>query len=170
MPVIHPRATVTLVEPRVQRLLEHVGLSMTDFDENTHTLFTRLVVAALDVDLEARFAEARRDTGRAVDSLRTVVQTIDPGMDSTIDLARARVDRELDRMRERVLRGLRRRESELRSQVTYASHSLFPGSSPQERVLSPLWFAARFGPGFLPALMERIELFADAHHVMRIDD
>lgn len=170
MPVIHPRATVTIIEPRVQRVLERVGLSMTDFDENPDTLFTRVVVAALDVDLEARFAEARSETGRIVDTLRTVVQTIDPGMDSTVDATSAAMDRELDRMRERVLRGLRRRESELRSQVTYASQSLFPGSSPQERVLSPLWFAARFGPGFLPALMERIDVFADAHHVMRIDD
>lgn len=166
MPSIHPRATVTVVEPRVGRFLHETGLPVEALQEPVDSLFTRLVQERTGIDLEATFATAGSRIDASLAALDSVVSGLDAGLSATVGASSAAMRRELERLRERVLRAQRRRESELGHRLRHAASSVFPRGTPQERVSSPLWFAARFGPGFLPELMESIDVMAPAHQVI----
>ena len=55
MPIIYPRASATLVESKVQKVLERYGLGVADFEEETDKVFRRLVVGGLEADVDEAF-------------------------------------------------------------------------------------------------------------------
>jgi bacillithiol biosynthesis cysteine-adding enzyme BshC len=166
MPVIWPRASVTLVERRVRRSMDRLGRDVPDFSGDVEALFSGLVLEQLDFDLEARFGEATAHLDQAVIGLKETLTEVDPSLDKTVEATRAALIKEMERLRERVVRSERRRQEELRAHVDKVAGALFPGGGFQERVVTPLWFLNKYGPDFFVRLMEQIDVGSGRHQVV----
>src|SRR5690606_27641820 len=58
MPVLYPRASLTLVPQKVRRILDRYGLALPDLRGDLSALHRRLALERADADLAAPFAEA----------------------------------------------------------------------------------------------------------------
>jgi bacillithiol synthase len=168
MPVIYPRASVTLVEPFVRRLLDRHGLGLADVQDEPEQVFQRVVLAMLDVDISEAFTKATTGIEEMMDGLRPAVERVDPTLGKTAEATRTSLVKELDRLRDRVVRAEKRQHDELRGQIERASMSLFPRGKPQERVLSVLHFANKYGPALIDEMSESLSLDTTAHQVVEI--
>jgi bacillithiol biosynthesis cysteine-adding enzyme BshC len=166
MPVIWPRASVTLVERRVRRSMDRLGRGIPDFSGDVEALFSELVLEQLDFDLEARFDEAAGHLDQAVTGLKETLTEVDPSLEKTVEATRAALLKEMERLRERVVRSERRRQEDLRAHVDKVAGALFPGGGFQERVVTPLWFLNKYGPDFFVRLMEQIDVGSGRHQVV----
>ncbi len=168
MPVVYPRASVSLVEKRIRRSMEKLGRDVTSFAGNVEALFSELVVEQLDFDLTARFGEATGHLHGAVNLLKKTLADVDPGLVKTAEATRAALVKEVERLQERVIRSERRRQEELRAQVDKVAGALFPSGGFQERTMTPLWFLNKYGPDFLVRLSERLDIGSGMHQVVDI--
>jgi bacillithiol synthase len=155
-PLVVPRWSTTIVEPRVQRTLGRYQVSVEGFAD-PHSVETRIARERLSPDMTSALAGLRSNVesgvsllGAASDGL--LASEVIEGLRRSLDHRVARVER-------RTLAAVKRRETEVMRELATARGSLYPHGTRQERKLAFIPFLARYGPG----LIEQMKAAASAH-------
>lgn len=166
MPVIWPRLGLTVVDPGVAKVLDRYGLAVPDLAGDLHAHWRRLALEASDIDLEAVFAEARASLDALTAQLHDPVVSTSSTLESALGAARAKMSKALDRLETKTVRVEKRTHDDVRLRLERAQAALWPGGALQERALSPLQLAARYGLDVFVDLVGAVELDPSVHHVV----
>ncbi|NNF02972.1 MAG: bacillithiol biosynthesis cysteine-adding enzyme BshC [Rhodothermales bacterium] len=166
MPVIYPRASVTLLERRIGKVLDEHELNVSDFDDQVERLFRRVVVDEMDVDLEEQFKTHSSAIHEAVNGIKPVIEEVDRSLVRSAEATRAAFMKEWSKLKDKVVRAEKDRHDIVREQLERAAASLFPFGTLQERVLSPLFFMSKYGPDLAERILSEIDLDTREHQVI----
>ncbi len=143
MPAVWPRATVTVLEPPVVRILERHGLSASDVVRDPDAALRERL---LSVHGQAeRFVEARERLERDVAELLDAVGGLDPTLAGPVERGRDALEWTVARLRTKAADALARRDHVTTRQFARLRAHLLPDGRPQERVLSPFSHFLKFG-------------------------
>ena len=168
MPIIYPRASATLVESKVQKVLDRYDLDVAAFEEEVEKVFRRLVVGGLEADVDEAFKDAMRHLHQAVEAVKPKVQEVDRTLVKAAEAARTSLVKELERLKERVVKAEKRNQDAVRGRLEKAAAGLYPGGTLQERTLSVLYFLNKYSPGLLADLQATLSLDTTAHQVVEL--
>lgn len=172
MPVVYPRASATLVEPRVRRVLEALRIQIEDFEDGSEAvlegLHRRLAMRRDEHEVEQRFNRARALLDDAVAAVAPAAEATEPTLARSVGSTRERLLQALAALETKVVRAQKRRHQNIRAQLDRAASHLVPGGAPQERVLSPIHFLNRYGPGLIPHLLESLSLDTAEHQSLDV--
>jgi bacillithiol biosynthesis cysteine-adding enzyme BshC len=168
MPVIYPRASLSLVESKVQKVLDKFDLRVSDFSEDADRLFQRVVKAQMNVDVDAVFDEAASHFHRAVNDVKGPVGEVDRSLIPAVEATRAAFVNEWGDLKASVLRAEKRQQDELRDQLDKARVNLYPDGVLQERAISIVYFLNKYSLHLLPSLQETLSLDTSAHQVVQV--
>ena len=169
MPVLFPRASLTLVESRHQKLMEKHHLSLQEVIMRGERVIDDIVRREIPPALVENLSEGRNQVGRIWGGLVEQVNRLDPTLKKTTELAAARSDRQFDFIEKKIVQAARRRDKILRGQVERMAASLAPRGGLQERTLTVLPFLARHGTRVLDQALAAIDPFAPEHRGVVID-
>jgi bacillithiol synthase len=148
-PVAVPRFSATLVEPRIARYLQRLGLDTDQLSTPRHTLLARIVREHLPSGLDTSLAALRRELVEGFSRVADHAGAIDPTLDGVVGSARNRALRQVAQMERRIEREFRRGHGELERRLDAVLNHLHPRGQPQERVLNALPFVAAGGERLL---------------------
>ncbi len=168
MPAIYPRASVTIVEGKVRKVLDEYGLDISDMDEDLESLFQQVLRENLGSDTDSRFGEASKHLHIAINELKPLLKEVDPTLLKSAEATRAALLKEFDRFRQRVLKAEKRSHEQVRSKLDKAQINLFPGGKPQERAISILYFVNKYGPDLVGRLQDVLSLDTTSHQVLDV--
>jgi bacillithiol biosynthesis cysteine-adding enzyme BshC len=174
MPVVYPRASLTLLPEKTARVLGRYGLTVADLagahgasqEQTLAALHRRLALEHAGVDLDAPFAAASAALDALLDGLRPLATGVDASLDRAVEAARAKARRALRALEQKTARAAKRKHAVIYERLGRAAVVLFPGGAPQERVLSPLAFLAAEGPDLPRRLLDVLDLDTRAHDVL----
>jgi uncharacterized protein YllA (UPF0747 family) len=166
MPLVAPRAAMTLVEPAIRRVLDRLGLDVADLRSDPTALLTRIALARDAPALEAALAGAEREVERALASASDAVTELDASLAAAAAAALARTRRALSNLRRKAERVARRRHEDDAARIARARAALFPDGAFQERELSALGFYARYGPDLGRLVEGSIDLDERGHAIV----
>jgi bacillithiol biosynthesis cysteine-adding enzyme BshC len=168
MPIIYPRASVSLVESKVEKVLDKFNLSVADLVEGVDPLFQRVVVDAMAVDVESVFEDATRSLHQAINELKPAVEAVDSTLARSAEATRAALMKEMESFKSRVVRAEKNNQEEVRAQIEKAHANLFPGGTLQERVVSVLYFLNKYSPELLAELRAALDIDTTEHQVVTL--
>lgn len=168
MPIIYPRASATLLERRVGRILEKQEMSIPAFEEDIEKLFRQVVLDNMETDVEAAFKKASAGLHQAINEIKPVIEGVDRSLVGSAEAARAAFMKEWAQLQGKVIKAEKGQHDVLKGQLERASSSLFPQGIPQERFLSPVYFLNKYGPDFFAGLIERFDLDTSQHQVLEL--
>lgn len=174
MPAVYPRASVTLVEATVRRVLDRYDLALPDLapgpspEQALEALHRRLALALSAHDVEAAFADALRQADEAVDALKPLAVAVDPTLERSAEATRAALRNALGRLETRVVRAEKRNHALVRERIAKAQAALYPTGTPQERALSVLSFLNTYGPALLAQWLSALDLDTTTHQVIEV--
>ena len=164
MPLVWPRATATVLEPPVGRILDKYGLDVPAFQADPDGCLERVI---LD---RSGYAERFRTSGEELERLMTrlldEVEGIDPTLRGTVDRGRGYLETTLCRLRGKTAAALARQDDITRSQFERLRSHLLPLGQPAERVLSPFSHILKFG--VTPTLAAYASIHAEGDFAPRI--
>lgn len=166
MPVVYPRASVTLVEATVRRVLDRYGLGVPDLDADIEALHRRFALDLSDHDIEAAFADALAQAGGAVDALKPLAVDVDPTLEQSAEATRAALRNALGKLETRVVRAEKRHHALVRERLEKAQSALYPTGKLQERALSALPFLNAHGPAIAAQWLDSLDLDTTDHQVL----
>lgn len=157
-PVIVPRASVTLIEPKVRRLLAKLDMEPDALRRPFRDVVADAVAAEVPVDVQRALAHLRRVLTEGYEELAAAAAGIDPTLRRPLTSARNASLLETHAAEKRILARLRRTHEVKIEQLRRAAAHIQPEGAPQERVLGPLPLVAEYGRGIVAEIEARIDM------------
>jgi bacillithiol biosynthesis cysteine-adding enzyme BshC len=150
VPRVAPRWSTTIIEPRIRKCLDELGLSAEDLVD-PHAAETRIARQHVAPGVDGAIQLLRADLARAIEALRAADGDLLSAR--ALDGARRGIEHRIGRLERRVLAGVKRREAALMRDVAVVRGSLFPGGIRQERRLAFVPLLAKYGPALLDDML-----------------
>jgi bacillithiol biosynthesis cysteine-adding enzyme BshC len=152
-----PRWSGIVVNAAVDRTLERLGASLAELREAPAAIERRLLLPRLPPDAAAALAALRADAEAHYAALAGAAGAVDPTLVRTAQGALRRTLAQADRLESKLLRAVRRRETETTGALARARAAVTPLGRPQERVTTVAAPLARHGTALLDALLTEME-------------
>ena len=168
MPLIYPRASVSLVESKVQKVIDKFELPVEAFSGDAEQLFQRVVMDRTDVDLDDVFGTATRHVHQAINTIKPAVEQVDRTLIGTAEATRAALQNEMEDLKSRVIRAEKRNHDEVRAQLQKAHANLFPQGKLQERLISAVYFLNKYSFDLVDQLRTQLSLRTTTHQIVEL--
>ena len=162
MPVVYPRASLTLVEPRAQKVLDQYDLDVPSMQDDVHALMRKLVLSG--TPLEQSFLHAAFTLESCAAELKEDVQGVEMTLGRTTEATLRQWQKELAKLKKRVERAEKKRHEQVFIQLQRCQASLYPQGRLQERTLPILYYLARYGDSVLQTVFDQIDVGGTGRH------
>jgi bacillithiol biosynthesis cysteine-adding enzyme BshC len=156
------RLSGLLVEAKVDKVLEKHQLSPADLAASESALASRIARDALPESTVSALGELRRTITERYAAVQADAIRVDKTLEKPVENARNQALMGSQEIEKRIVAALKRTGDTAIQQVARARDQLFPGGTPQERVVCSASFLARHGPPVLDLVFE-----AARQHVRR---
>lgn len=150
-PDVLGRSAVRVVEPKVRRALDRIGLEPDDVMGPLHELQTRIAQERIPDEVYETIRQTRASLEEGIGALAQSAAGIDPTMAGPVEQAGRRGLQSLERAEKKIMQAVKRRSTEALAHLDRARAGLLPGGVPQERSINIFHFLGRYGLGFLEA-------------------
>lgn len=153
-PLILPRWSGAVIEPRIQKILDRYELTADDF-KDPHALETRVAAESLPEDLRSTLDQLRR----VVEDQIAKLSSAEPGnlvSGKVIEGLRRNVLQRVDRLERRYRAAIKRRGNDALRDIATARAALYPLGVPQERALNVVPLLARYGDSLFESVMTEV--------------
>jgi len=163
-----PRFSATLLEPKQQRILNRYKLTLPDVFQGPEKVRELIAAQLLPADLQTRFEEAYASVEKSMTNLRESIGKLDSTLIGAADGTRMGMWHQINRLHRRAARAEVFRKDVITRHADALSHALFPNKILQEREIAGVCFVARYGPGLLATLYEKIHPDCHDHQLMSV--
>jgi len=167
-PVISPRLFATIIEPQVKRNIDKLSLNFVSLYNDIEGEINRAITELYPPETVNKTESLRPDVERPIKDLADSLKSSEPEGYQALEHALKRIDHELNHLSKKLLALHKKRHDTVRSQIYKASSFLFPCGKYQERVISPVYFADKFGPDIFKKIEEKLDLESTAHQLLEI--
>ena len=165
---IVPRFSATIVEPKMQRLIERHGIAVPDVFAGPEALRRQLAERGLPQDLQAAFEAARKSLDSHLSSVKEKLVKLDRTLVDAADTARSKIEYQLERLHSQVARAEAQKSELVARHAETLSHALYPDKGLQERGIGGIYFLARYGRDFLQHLHDAMQPDCHDHQVLEL--
>lgn len=166
-PII-PRFSATIVEPKIQRLLEKHGVSVTDAFAGEDILRRELASHSLPQDLQAAFETASQSFDTNLTTIKEKLEKFDRTLVDAAETSRSKMQHQLEKLRSQAARAEAQKGEVVGRHAENLSQALYPEKGLQERTIGGIYFLARYGPELLPQLYETIHSDCFDHQILEL--
>jgi bacillithiol biosynthesis cysteine-adding enzyme BshC len=168
MPIVYPRASVTLIEDKIKQLLQKYSLEFIDLFQDPEILINSILKEKFPDPLENTLEKKRNEILKILDSLEQELISSEPTLKQNLETTRGKIDYELKRLGEKLFQAYRQKDQTLKEQVYKAKKNLFPDNKLQERVLNLVPYLIKYGFEFVDFLYNKVEIEKVDHQLLEI--
>lgn len=168
MPIIYPRASITLVEEKVQKVLEKFSLEIEEFFGEPEDVLRKVSEQVSEVKVESLFSGLQQKMSEAVNEARFGIQAIDPTLNGTVDATIEKFRQQLEVLKQKTMKAQQQKEEISLKQIQKAAVNIFPGGDFQERSISVVYYLNKYGPDFVKWIANELTIDKVQHLVITL--
>jgi bacillithiol biosynthesis cysteine-adding enzyme BshC len=166
-PII-PRFSATIVEPKMQRLIERHGITVQDAFNGPDALRQQLAAKGLPDDLQAAFEAAKKSLDANFAAIKEKLTRLDRTLVDAADTAGSKMQYQLERLYTQAARAEAQKSELVSRHAELLSQALYPDKGLQERGIGSLYFLARYGRDLLHQLHDAIQPDCHDHQILEL--
>jgi bacillithiol biosynthesis cysteine-adding enzyme BshC len=160
-PLVVPRSNLMLVEPRVRKALDRLGMEPAEFRRPFHELLTDRIRASMPDNVRLPLNDLATAIEEGYDRLMEGAAAIDPTLEGWVRRIRNESLARVGHASRKVTAHLKKRNGIEVARLRRAATSLAPDGNPQDRMLNAIPWLARYGPDLIHDLLDAIEMRLD---------
>lgn len=168
MPMVYPRISATIVEQKLQTVLEKYELELIDFFGNRKKLNDRVIDFLSEVNLDTLFNHATRRIEELSSELKFGLDYIDPTLSGALEHTRSKIESQLRVLKEKAAAAQRRKHEVALRQIDKVYNNIYPNGNFQERELNIVQFMNKYGVEFPNQLFKELQFDLFAHQVIQL--
>lgn len=165
---IVPRFSATIVEPKIQRLLERHGITVRAMFAGPEALRRQLAANNLPEDLQAAFDSARTSLDSQLAIVVEKLTKLDRTLVDAAETARSKVQHQLEKLYSQAARAEAQKGELVTRHAETLSQALYPEKGLQERAIGGVYFVARYTRELLQQLYDVIHSDCPDHQILEI--
>lgn len=164
---IVPRFSATLIEPKIQKLIERYDVSFEELYHGAERLAEILALRTLPPEIDERFASAEATVTTTMRELRDTLTNLDPTLVEAAERAASKMRYQVGRLHRRTARASLLRTQVVTHHANLMVDALYPEKSLQERSVAGVYFLAKYGLDLIEKLVEAAGTCPE-HRVLRV--
>ncbi len=165
---IVPRFSATVIEPKIQRLLQKHEVAITDVFDGPEALRQQIATKQLPRDLQAAFDAARSSFDGNISAVKEKLEKLDRTLVDAAETARSKMQHQLEKLYAQAARAESQKGELVTRHTEILSQALYPDKGLQERTIGGIYFLARYGLEFLHQLYETINSNCPDHQIVEL--
>jgi bacillithiol synthase len=165
-PVVFPRASATIVEERVQRVLEKFSIEIQELFGDASLLTAKIVEQIAGINLDAMFARATGGLTDALNELKFGLGEVDPTLTGALENSIGKIHTTVNLLKEKSVAAQKRQHETAVRQVEKAVGGVLPGGLMQERQVNIISFINKYGPDVMKWLEHNVEITGFKHQLL----
>ncbi|MCL5985907.1 MAG: bacillithiol biosynthesis cysteine-adding enzyme BshC [Actinobacteria bacterium] len=166
MPMIYPRSSLTIIEPKIEKILNKYQLELTDFRADIYEMLDRFS----GDDKLAAFNEKKNSIIREIADFQDSLAALDKALVDGIDRLKRSVSGYLSKTILKIERALVEQAGYRVSHLSRAKNHLFPRGKTQEMNINIFTYLIKGGPALLDRLYSKIDVKNPEHIVLTFFD
>jgi bacillithiol synthase len=163
-----PRFSATLVEPKVQRLIERHGVTVLDVFSGPEALRQQLAERNVPRDLQTAFDTAKKSLETDLGAIRERLELLDRTLVDAAQTATSKMQHQLEKLYTQAARAQALKGELVGRHAELLSQALFPEKGLQERGVGGVYFVARYGSDLLHQIYGAIHSDCHDHQVLEL--
>ncbi len=165
---ILPRMSATLLEPKIEKLLNKYELKIDDLFHGEKQLADELALRSLPPGLKLDFERGLLGVEEAMQRISESLHKLDPTLVEAGKRAANKMRYQVGRLEKRAAQAELRKEHILSRHAAMIENSLYPERVLQEREIAGVSFLARHGLGLIDRLIEAATARCPEHKIIRL--
>lgn len=165
---IVPRFSATIVEPKMQRLVERHGIAVSDIFAGPDGLRRQLAANSLPEDLLSALEAARKSLESHLSIVKEKLEKLDRTLVDAAETTRSKIEYQLERLQTQAARAEALKSELVTRHADTLSHAIYPDKGLQERGIGGIYFLARYGRDFLQQLHDAIRPDCHDHQILEL--
>jgi bacillithiol biosynthesis cysteine-adding enzyme BshC len=165
---ILPRLSATLLEPRIERLIEKYDVQLPELFHGECELRDCIAARSLPAQLKEDFLKGRFAVEEAMQKIAESLQSLDPTLVRAATKAANKMRYQVNRLERRAGLAELRRNQVISRHAAQIENSLYPEKTLQEREIAAVYFQAKYGPQLIDRLIEAANARCPEHKIVRL--
>ena len=166
-PII-PRFSATIVEPKMQRLIERHGITVPDVFGGPDSLRQKLAAHSLPEDLQSAFNTAKESLDAHLTAIKARLARLDRTLVDAAETAVSKMHYQLERLYTQAARAELQKGELISRHAETLSQALYPEKGLQERSIGGIYFVARYGHDLLHQLYDAMQPDCHDHQILEL--
>lgn len=165
---IVPRFSATIVEPKIQRLIERHGITVLDVFKGPDALRQELAARSLPGDLQTAFDVAKESLESNLTAIREKLEKLDRTLVDAAQTAASKMQHQLEKLHTQAARAEALKGELVGRHAETLSQALYPDKGLQERGIGGMYFVARHGLDLLQQLHDAMQTDCHDHQILEM--
>ena len=167
-PVIYPRLGMTIVEPHIKRILKKYELKLPQLRKELEGTVGMVIEKLFPSKSAKVMTSLQNHFNGDLEKYAKMLQKSDQEGYQHLANFKKRIDYELKHLQKKLKASNKKRHDELASQIRKTYRYTFPNNKLQERVLSPVYFANKYGPEIFQKIFEALNMDKPGHIILEL--
>lgn len=163
-----PRVSITLIDGETRHALTRVGDPSIEEVARARGEWTPAEDGADEPAVMGKLREVAAEAAERLLALKAELAELEPALGITLKKTAGHVEQSIGKVVSKAERVHQNRAGKGARQVRRVNNTICPRGVPQERLLGPLQFVARYGRGLVDALAEELPALSTEHLVLHV--
>lgn len=167
MPVIYPRASVSIVENKINKFIKNFEIDFPDIF-NHKNLVNKVITKISEIKVDDEFSKIYDELNRIFYDLKNITSNVDKTLVDTVDTQKDKIIQNLEVFKGKLLNAQMRKSDTTTGQLDKVTNNIFPNNILQERMLNITYFINKYEDMFIKKLFEEIDINKFEHQVIEL--
>jgi bacillithiol biosynthesis cysteine-adding enzyme BshC len=165
-PVAFPRAGFTLLDERAAKRLRRYDLPLTGLFTNDQALRETMSARLVPPELRQRLTATEQTVTNALETLSKELGRFDVSLNGALGTSRRKIEYQIGKIGRKTASQMMARDAQAAADARALSGLVYPEKHLQERLYSIIPFLAKFGPGLIGEIYDRVDTGNPDHRVL----
>jgi len=165
-PIFYPRSSATILEKNINSIMDKFGLDIRDVFVDSETLKRRIIESISKNSLNDLFTDAMNNIELILDQLKEKLFEIDKTISDGSTRYKQKILNDLNALKEKSLEAEKKKHEITLRQIDKVSNILYPNSNLQEREFNFIYFAHKYGMGFIKQIFDELSINKFEHQII----
>lgn len=167
VPVVYPRISLTLIEPKIDRFINKQTIDITQISPKKQTFLDNYYSERAQTS-EDPFSALKNSLSQGKNNIIDHLKLVDPTLIASSEKLLEKIQHQIDVLAQKAVQAQQRKEQTVTNQLEQVHHSIFPEGVPQERFVSVIYYLNKYGQGFVADLFDKMDLNNFQHQLIDI--
>ncbi|MDA0986336.1 MAG: bacillithiol biosynthesis cysteine-adding enzyme BshC [Bacteroidetes bacterium] len=169
MPIIYPRASITLIEKKISAISEKFNLELQNMMLNPLELKKLITEQNGEVDFESLYSGLLNKMINLTNEAKFGILQIDPTLEGPLNSFVQKIVSGIQVLKEKTIQAKTNRDNVIENQYIKFLNNIFPLNQPQERVFNIIYFLNKYGPDFINWIYNEVDFELFEHQLIEIE-
>ncbi|MCI0448489.1 MAG: bacillithiol biosynthesis cysteine-adding enzyme BshC [Chlorobi bacterium] len=167
MPVIFPRASVTIVEGKISKFLNNFNVKFEDIFHHSF-MVSKVVEKLSEVRVDDEISKYQDEFSKIFYEMRNMTVKVDQTLLNAVDNIKEKTKQSLEQFKGKLINSQARKSDTAATQIDKVTNNIYPKNHLQERVINVTYFLNKYDYGFISRLFHEIDVLNFNHQIIEM--